>query len=162
MNSFLLALALACSDGKDCHCDKEKKAEAAKVETNVIVRGEKLQGLKNVALASILNAPADFDGKTVHVEGTVRKACERKGCWMELASAEKDGPALRVTFKDYAFFVPLDSAGSKVKVEGAVKVAELSKEKAEHYISEGAKVAKGKDGKFRDVQLVAAAVELQK
>jgi hypothetical protein len=162
MNPLLLALVLNCADGKDCHYDHDKKADAAKVETSTIVRGEKLQNLKNIELASILKTPTDFDGKSVHVEGTVRKACEKKGCWMELASAEKDGPAVRVTFKDYAFFVPLDSAGSKVKVEGSVKVAELSKEKAEHFIAEGAKVAKGKDGKYRDVQLVAVAVELTK
>ena len=55
----------------------------------------------------------------------MRKACEKKGCWMELA-ADAKGPGVRVTFKDYGFFVPLDSAGRTAKVEGVVKVAELS------------------------------------
>lgn len=80
---------------------------------------------------------------------------------MELAPTDK-GPGVRVTFKDYGFFVPLDSAGSTAKVEGTVKVAELSPERARHYEAEGAKVAKGKDGKYREVQLVALGVELRK
>jgi hypothetical protein len=127
----------------------------------VLTRGEKLKGLTQVPLLSLLSSPADFDGKTVAVEATVRKACERKGCWMELAGAEK-GPGVRVTFKDYGFFVPLDSAGSTARVEGTVKVTELAAERAKHYESEGAQVAKDKDGKYREVQLVALGVELRR
>jgi hypothetical protein len=84
-----------------------------------------------------------------------------KGCWMELAASEK-GAGVRVTFKDYAFFVPVDSAGSSARVEGVVKVAELSEERAKHYESEGAIVPRGKDGKPREVQLVAYGVELRR
>ena len=91
----------------------------------------------------------------------MRRACETKGCWMELAATDK-GPGVRVTFKDYGFFVPLDSAGAKAKVEGTVKVAVLAPEKAKHYESEGAQVAKAKDGSYREVQLVASGVELRK
>src|SRR2546423_15257819 len=77
-----------------------------------IVRGQKLGASPKVALADLLATPQANDGKTVTTEGSVRKNCERKGCWMELApAASKDGPGLRVTFKDYGFFVPLDSAG---------------------------------------------------
>ncbi len=73
------------------------------------------------------------------IEGQVRKACEKKGCWMELATAtDAKGPGVRVTFKDYGFFVPLDSAGSQARVEGVVQVAELSENRAKHYEGEGA------------------------
>jgi hypothetical protein len=99
----------------------------------------------------------------VALEGKVRRACERKGCWMELATAATEkGPGVRVTFKDYGFFVPVDSAGRSAKVEGVVKVAELSEERAKHYESEGATVPRGKDGKPREIQLVASGVELRK
>ncbi len=127
----------------------------------MLTRGDKLKGLKAVTLETLLASPAEYDGKTVAVTAKVRRACERKGCWMELAAAE-NAPGVRVTFKDYGFFVPLDSAGSTAKVEGTVKVAELSAERAKHYESEGAKVAKDKDGKYREVQLVASGLELRK
>jgi hypothetical protein len=127
----------------------------------VLTRGAKVGGAPKIALMELLRAPQAHDGKTVLVEGTVRKACTRKGCWMELSSADK-GPGVRVTFKDYGFFVPLDSAGSSAKVEGLVKLAELSEETAKHYESEGATVPRAADGKPREVHLVASGVELRR
>ncbi len=67
-----------------------------------------------------------------------------------------------MTFKDYGFFVPLDSAGRTAVVEGKVIVAQLPEEKAKHYESEGATVPRGADGKPREVQLIASGVELRK
>ena len=58
--------------------------------------------------------------------------------------------------------VPVDAAGSQARVEGVVKVADLSEETAKHYASEGALVPRGADGKAREVQLVASGVELRK
>ncbi|MBZ4421191.1 DUF4920 domain-containing protein [Myxococcus sp. RHSTA-1-4] len=128
-----------------------------------LTRGEPIKGTQALKLADVLAKPQAHDGKTVLVEGTVRKACERKGCWMELAADAKDkSPGVRVTFKDYGFFVPLDSAGSQARVEGVLKVAELSDSRAQHYESEGAIVPRGADGKPREVQLVATGVELRR
>ncbi len=145
----------AAHEGACDHGSKPAEADAK----GVLLRGEKLKGASPVALAELLKTPASHDGKQVAVEGVVRKACERKGCWMELG--EGKGPGVRVTFKDYGFFVPLDSAGRTAKVEGLVKVAELSEDTAKHYESEGAIVPRGKDGKPREVQLVATGVELR-
>ena len=127
----------------------------------VLTRGAKLQGAPELTLATLLENPSPHDGKTLRVDGTVRKACSRAGCWMELATDAK-GPGVRVTFKDYGFFVPLDSAGSQARVEGVVKVAELSEGAARHYSSEGAIVPRGTDGKPREVQLIASGVELRR
>jgi hypothetical protein len=160
--ALLLAGSPAASDEAECHHPATAEG-AAKDDAAVLSRGEKLKGLPKTELDKVLKTPADFDGKTVALEGTVRRACERKGCWMELAAAkEQKGPGVRVTFKDYGFFVPTDSAGRTAKVEGVVKVAELSEDRAKHYESEGAIVPRGKDGKPREVELVASGVELRK
>ncbi|NVJ27358.1 MULTISPECIES: DUF4920 domain-containing protein [Myxococcus] len=138
-------------------------APAAAQENWKLTRGEALKGASSVKLADLLAKPQPHDGKTVRLEGTVRKACEKKGCWMELATdPQAKGPGVRVTFKDYGFFVPLDSAGSQARVEGVVKVAELSEGHASHYEAEGAIVPRGADGKPREVQLVATGVELRR
>lgn len=151
------------SDGACLH-PENAKAAAATSESDVVVRGAKLSGAQTVALAELMKNPAQYAGKTVAIsDATVRRACEKKGCWMELASAQADkGPGVRVTFKDYAFFVPLDSAGRKAKVEGTVKLASLSEETAKHYESEGATVPRGADGKPSEIQLEATGVELRK
>lgn len=133
----------------------------AAAPTEPLVRGEKLSGAKPVELAKLMATPSEFEGKTVTVEARVRKACEKKGCWMELTGTNPKGPGIRVTFKDYGFFVPLDSAGRTAKVEGVVKVAELPEARVKHYEQEGATVPKDKDGKYREVQLVASGVELR-
>jgi hypothetical protein len=84
------------------------------------------------------------------------------GCWMELALEQDKGPGARITFKDYAFFVPKNAKGSHARLEGAVKLAELSEERAKHYQSEGGTIARGPDGKAREIQIVASGVELTK
>lgn len=152
MNALLLAIALAAAP--------ETKSTDSKPADAVLLRGEKLKGAESVELAKLLNSPSDFEGKTVTVEAKIRKACEKKGCWMELSGGDK-AMGVRVTFKDYGFFVPLDSAGKTAKVEGVVKVAVLDEARAKHYEAEGATVPKGKDGKYREVQLVASGVELR-
>ena len=112
-------------------------------------------------LADVLLKPDQFANQTVTVDGQVRKACTRKGCWMELAASEQDGtPGCRVTFKDYGFFVPLDSAGSKARVQGKVEVDTLSASAVRHYEEEGAAFAKAPDGTAREVRIVATGVEL--
>ncbi len=135
---------------------------AAAPASEPMLRGEKLSGAKPVELAKLMASPSEFEGKTVTLEAKVRKSCEKKGCWMELTGTDPKGPGIRVTFKDYGFFVPLDSAGSTAKVEGLVKVAELSEARVQHYVQEGATIPKDKDGKYREVQLVASGVELRK
>jgi hypothetical protein len=136
-------------------------AEAKPTAGWTLTRGEALKGAPAVKLSELLAKPQAHEGKTVRVEGQVRKACEKKGCWMELAEGAK-GAGVRVTFKDYGFFVPLDAAGSSARVEGVVKVTELSESMAKHYEAEGAIVPRGTDGKPREVQLVATGVELRR
>jgi hypothetical protein len=68
-----------------------------------------------------------------------------------------------VTFKDYGFFVPLDSAGSTAKVQGTVEVKTVAATEVEHLESEGAKFAgKQPDGTAREVRMVATGVELRR
>jgi hypothetical protein len=82
---------------------------------------------------------------------------------MELAAGEKDKAAgARVTFKDYGFFVPIDCQGAKATVEGTIEVSTLPESEAKHLESEGATVARGKDGKAQELRIVATGVELRK
>jgi hypothetical protein len=119
-------------------------------------------GAPTQSLAGVLEQPEQFAGKSVIVEGEVRRACSRKGCWMELStSKDAAAPGCRVTFKDYGFFVPTDSAGSSARVEAAVEVARLDPSHVAHLEREGATFArKAADGSAQEVRLVATGVEL--
>jgi hypothetical protein len=156
--------AVPAKEGSEALCSHPESGPAAAPAVNgVVLRGEKLPSGKALTVAELMASAATLDGKSALVEGDVRRACSRKGCWMELApKADAKGPGIRVTFKDYAFFVPTDSAGSKARVQGTVKVATLAPDLAAHYESEGATVPRGADGQPREIQIVATGVELHR
>ncbi len=115
-----------------------------------------------VTIASMVARPDEWKGRAATVEGLVRKACTRKGCWMEVADGgDKGAPSCRVTFKDYGFFVPTDSAGSRARVQGTVEVDTLSASAVRHYEEEGATFAgKRPDGTAPELRIVATGVVL--
>lgn len=128
-----------------------------------IRRGALLSGAKPISFAALLSDLESYRDTSIVVEGLVRRACSRKGCWMELAEGATDGtPGCRVTFKDYGFFVPTNSAGSRAKVEGKVQVERVPAKDVTHLESEGARFArKHPDGTADEVRIVATGVELQ-
>lgn len=125
--------------------------------------GEPLTGGTPVPLADLVADAAEYEGKVVRTEGVARRVCERKGCWMELAaSAEESAPGCRVTFQDYGFFVPVDSAGAETRVQGRVEVRSVPEEVVAHMESEGGRfMDKTDDGTAREVRLVATGVEME-
>lgn len=53
----------------------------------------------------------------VIVKTTVAEVCPKKGCWMSVKGA-KANEQVRVTFKDYGFFVPTELVGKEVALQG--------------------------------------------
>jgi hypothetical protein len=165
----LVALALAFTGL--CGCNTEKppapsaQAEPIAAPSAALARhtfGAPLGASPAVGLGAVLTTPDKFAAQSVLVEGDVRRACTRKGCWMELSEgADPAAPGCRVTFKDYGFFVPIDSAGSRARVEAKVESRVIKPELVAHLESEGAKFAdKAADGSAREVRLVASGVEM--
>jgi hypothetical protein len=117
-----------------------------------------------LALGDVLASPERFRDQVVTVDGQVRSACTRRGCWMELAeSRDPKLPGCRVTFKDYGFFVPTDSAGAHAKVQGTLGVNTLPAERVAHLESEGGNFPrKNADGSVDELRLVATGVELRR
>jgi hypothetical protein len=115
-----------------------------------------------LALADVLRAPERFHDQSIIVQGQVRSACTRRGCWMEVAEGTDPAlPGCRVTFKDYGFFVPTDSAGSRAKVQGTFGVNTLPAERVAHLESEGGRFPrKNPDGSVNELRLIATGVEL--
>ena len=81
---------------------------------------------------------------------------------MEMAEgADESQQGCRVTFKDYGFFVPTDSAGAKARVQGLLKVKKVEAPTVNHLEAEGAQFPnKAPDGSAQEVRLVANGVEL--
>jgi hypothetical protein len=122
-----------------------------------ILRGAPIGNSPVVKLSDVISRPSEFAGRTVIIEGSIRAVCQKKGCWMEITSGEA---ALRMTFKDYGFFVPKDSKGKVVRAEGLVQVKTLTKADADHLAAEGASIKRNEDGTATEVGFVASGVEI--
>ncbi len=104
-------------------------AHAAEVKTY----GKPLKGGPSTSLEQVLSKPEA--GAFVRLEGMIEKACEEKGCWIELKQGAK---SVHVTFEGYSFFVPKDSAGKSVTLEGKVVVKDPDPDRVAHLKAEGA------------------------
>lgn len=92
--------------------------------------GEEIKA-ENAIETSALIAQVNEKESVFKVSGTIEEVCQMKGCWMTLKNEE--GANIRVTFKDYGFFVPKDISGKQVIIEGVAKKEVLEEELAQHY-----------------------------
>jgi len=113
--------------------------------------GKPLKGLAPTTLAAVLEKPEA--GKIVALEGTIKAVCQDKGCWITFAQGDRN---VHVTFEGYSFFVPKDSAGQKVKLEGKVVMKPRTREEIDHLEGEGAK------GASSPVSIEATGVVIEK
>jgi hypothetical protein len=89
----------------------------------------------------------------------MKQVCQKKGCFFILPAGDED---IRVTFKDYQFFVPTDAAGSKVQLTGVFKVKEFSEEQARHYAEDAGENPDDIEGAQQEYGLVATSVKIMK
>lgn len=75
-----------------------------------------------------LQRTGQFQGK---VMGEINEVCKSKGCWMTLELP--DGSKMRVTFKDYGFFVPTKSSGYMAIVDGKASKTITDVETLRHF-----------------------------
>jgi hypothetical protein len=101
-----------------------------------IHRGAPFELTKSVSLDDVMAKAKEYEQVPVRINGTVKSVCTKKGCWLILAGEGPNARA-RVTFKGYAFFAPMDSAGYKASVEGIVKAKVLSDAERVHLAEDG-------------------------
>jgi hypothetical protein len=122
--------------------------------------GEPFTDARTVKLSDVIKDVDKYADKPVRVEGEIRDVCQNKGCWLVLTDGKN---SMRVTFKAYSFFVPKDSAGKKVVLEGLVAKETIDEEQAKHYAEESKEkvdVSKIK-GPQQVVTMIASSVEIK-
>jgi hypothetical protein len=77
--------------------------------------------------------------KPFKISGTLYEVCAEKGCWTKVQT--DDGRIVRITFKDYGFFLPTDAAGREMIAEGVGFRKETSVEELRHYAEDAKKTA---------------------
>ena len=127
-----------------CKKDKTEKGvekDVNKTAVNFDSFGDKISADKVMTSDEML---AKFNtmqvGDTVNVKfaSKINEVCSKKGCWMKLPVGETE---TMVRFKDYGFFMPLDSKDKEVIVEGKAFVKITPVEELQHYAEDAGKTA---------------------
>ncbi len=127
---FLLVLGACKTETKDA------KQELANYDTF----GEKINLENTLTKEEMLAKFNDLQpGDTLNIKfaSSINDVCSKKGCWMKLPLDNEKETMVR--FKDYGFFMPLNSAGREVVVEGKAFVKETSVDELRHYAEDAGK-----------------------
>lgn len=118
-------------------CGNKTTTPAVDSTTAVSYYGEKITADSALAIGSLKSAMGNQTELKVKIEAPVDAVCQKKGCWMDLKMAE--GETMRVTFKDYAFFVPKDATGKTAIADGVAKIEETSIADLKEYAKDAGK-----------------------
>lgn len=99
--------------------------------------GEKITAAGAVTTDELVQKMASTESLPAKVTGTVESVCQMKGCWMKVRLPE--GQTMRVTFKDYGFFVPKDIVGKTVVFAGTASQKTTSVADLKHYAQDAGK-----------------------
>lgn len=93
--------------------------------------GEKFDDSAPISLAELNEKMKSGGPVEATVTAPVSAVCQVKGCWMTLQNP--GGEDVRITFKDYAFFVPKDSKGKTAIIHGKASMDTTSVEELKHF-----------------------------
>lgn len=121
-------------------CKTEKKEEANKETATYVSFGDKISADNAISKEAMFEKFKTLKaGDTIDVKfaSTINKVCQKKGCWINVPlDGDKES---FVKFKDYAFFMPFNSAGSDVILNGKAFVREISVDQLKHYAKDAGK-----------------------
>jgi len=98
-------------------------------ETPGTVYGERPTLGDTTLVSTILTDPESYLDQRVLVAGTVVEVCEKRGCWLQLAS-DREFETMRVKVEDGVIVFPMTARGHQAVVEGVVEKVVLSADEA--------------------------------
>lgn len=96
--------------------------------------GKEISADGAIASSELITKLENQDSVFVKINTTVLSVCKKKGCWMMVSLDDKT--EMRVKFKDYDFFVPLNSEDRNVIMEGWAFKEETSAATLRHYAAD--------------------------
>ncbi len=99
--------------------------------------GKKINEKSAIAASQLPAKMGDKESMNAKITGTVESVCQAKGCWMKVKM--DNGETMRVSFKDYSFFVPKDIMGKTVVMEGVAEKKITPVDELRHYAMDAGK-----------------------
>ena len=83
--------------------------------------GEQIEDQVTDTYTSVYESAQNGTVENVVLEGEITQTCSKKGCWMDVKMAE--GDTIKVSFKDYGFFVPKEGVeGLRTVIRGNARM----------------------------------------
>lgn len=138
-NLLLLALVFAfttaCEKSEKAAENEEKSEEVSEsIPGNYGAEVNESEILTTSQLVTEVMEKGTFEGK---ISGEIKEVCVKKGCWLTIDLPS--GESMRVTFKDYGFFVPTTSNGFPIVLEGVATLTETDVETLRHFAEDQGK-----------------------
>lgn len=137
---FLFAAALLASCGEQPAATATETPETAEAAVTLNFYGDTIDtdgAIHASELFALVQEHGTFEGK---VKSTIHQTCMKKGCWMKVDAG--NGEEIRVTFKDYGFFVPTEGVEEmEVYMDGVAYFDTTSVEALKHYAHDAGKSA---------------------
>ena len=109
--------------------------------------GAKIDDKDAITMQELITKMEGKETMEVKVTWKVSEVCQAKGCWMTIEKG--DGTTMRVSFKDYGFFMPKNISGKTVVMQGRASVETTSVDELRHY-AEDAKKSKEEIAKITE------------
>lgn len=109
----------------------------------------------SVTVAQVLAKPAEFLQQPFTVQGKIDAVCQKKGCWMQFATAA-DQPTFRLKVKDGDIVFPVSAKGKTAYAHGSLKAKPMTLEQTKTYLKHRAE----EQGEAFDAAAVQSAITL--
>jgi hypothetical protein len=115
------------------------QVENTESQMSVNYFGDTISDEGAVATSELLAMMTGNDSIAVKIVGTVNSSCQKKGCWMKMDMG--NGEEMRVSFKDYSFFVPKNLNGETAIIDGFAYVDTLDVDYLKHLAEDAGKTS---------------------
>lgn len=126
-----IMIIVSCNSSRDHH---QKSAETSE---DAGYFGEKISVENAISGEQLMAMLQEKDSVWVTMTSKIISNCQKSGCWMDLDVGNDQ--VMKVTFKDYAFVIPIDSKGKTATVEGYARKEFVSVELRKHYAEDDGK-----------------------
>ena len=137
---FAAGMFVACGEEKKDEKKENKKDQKEETAENtspaVMLRGTDFDTATVITpdeMMAKMEGLDSLDGIVLRTK--INECCKKKGCWMTLNMGDNN-PEMRVWFKDYDFFVPLDGDGTEVVISGRAYYKEVSVADQQHVLKD--------------------------
>ena len=137
LSLFVGAVIVSCNQAKPTE-DASSPATVAEETTTGNTYGSAFTEDKVISAAQLQSLVQGKDSTEAVVTAEIVESCQSKGCWMDVKLS--DNSTMKVTFRDYGFFLPVeDLKGRTVVFTGTAKREVISVDDQRHYAQDAGK-----------------------